>query len=230
MRILVIDDEVGLVTALKQLLTEQHYETDTAYDGVTGLDLARAGIYDLLVVDVMLPRMNGFDVVRTLREECDATPILLLTARGGEDDRVEGLDSGADDYLVKPFGIKELLARVRALTRRSGEIVGLQTLSVGDFALDLVHRVVRYKDSDVVLTPREFQMMELFMRNAGQVLSKETLFDRIWGYDTEVDSNVLEAYIYFLRKKLDASRKRFGESGAVSIQTVRGVGYVFKGN
>jgi DNA-binding response OmpR family regulator len=230
MRILVVDDEKDLVKALKQLLTVEKYTVDTAYDGESGLDMARGSIYDVLVVDVMLPRISGFELVQTLRNEGNVTPILLLSARDGIDDRVQGLDSGADDYLIKPFSIKELLARVRALGRRNGDIVGVQMITVGDFALDLMNRTLMFKKENVTLTHKELQLFELFMRNPGQVLTKDVIFDRIWGYDSEADSNVVEAYIHFLRKKLNACLKPISQKNQdIGIQTVRGIGYVFKG-
>ena len=230
MRILVVDDEKDLVKALKQLLTVEKYTVDTAYDGESGLDMARGSIYDVLVVDVMLPRISGFELVQTLRNEGNVTPILLLSARDGIDDRVQGLDSGADDYLIKPFSIKELLARVRALGRRNGDIVGVQMITVGDFALDLMNRTLMFKEDNVTLTHKELQLFELFMRNPGQVLTKDVIFDRIWGYDSEADSNVVEAYIHFLRKKLSACLKATSQKNKdIGIQTVRGIGYVFKG-
>lgn len=229
MRILVIDDEKNLVKALKQLLTAEKYTVDATYDGESGLDLARGSIYDVLVVDVMLPRISGFELVQTLREEGNVTPILLLSARDGIDDRVQGLDSGADDYLIKPFSIKELLARIRALGRRNGDIVGVQMITVGDYSLDLMNRTLSYLGENVALTHKELQLIELFMRNPGQVLTKEVIYDRIWGFDSEADSNVVEAYIHFLRKKLNAClRSKPQQSQDLGIQTVRGTGYVFK--
>ncbi|KUO96066.1 response regulator transcription factor [Ferroacidibacillus organovorans] len=230
MRFLLIDDEENLVNALRAVLREKQYVCDVALDGEEGLDLARAGIYDLLIVDVMLPRLSGFELVRTLREDGDKTPILLLTARAAEDDRVTGLDCGADDYLVKPFGVNELMARIRALTRRVGDLRGTDHIAVGDYSLDLIQRRVAYRGDLLELTQREFQLMELFMRNAGRILAKDTLFDRVWGFDNDVDSNVVEAYVHILRKKLDAQRKRLaGENVGTTIQTVRGMGYLFKG-
>ncbi len=226
MRILLVDDEVSLVRALKQILRQQQYDVDCAYDGLQGLDMARAGIYDLLLVDIMLPRLAGTDLVRTLREDGDTTSILMLTARGTEEDKVLGLDSGADDYVVKPFGTAELLARMRALTRRVGDLAGVHVLAEGDYILDLVQRSVGYHGATVPLTHKEFQLMELFMRHPRQVLSRAVIFDRVWGYDTSVDSNVVDTYIHFLRKKL---RRGPSQAAAPSsdIRTVHGIGYMF---
>ncbi len=178
----------------------------------------------------MLPRLTGFELVHLLREEGNVTPILLLSARDGVDDRVQGLDSGADDYLIKPFSIKELLARIRALGRRNADIVGVQTITVGDYSLDLMNRILIFQGEKVTLTHKELQLIELFMRNPGQVLTKDVIFDRIWGYESDADSNVVEAYIHFLRKKLSVfvNQKTKKDQG-IGIQTVRGTGYVFKG-
>jgi len=226
-RVLLVDDEVSLVRALSQLLRQQQYTVDAAHDGEAGLDMARAGIYDLLLVDVMLPGLPGTDLVRTLREEGDTTPILMLTARSSERDKVLGLDSGADDYVVKPFGTAELLARMRALTRRVGDLAGVTTLCVGAYTLDLVQRAVLFDGTAVALTHKEFQLMELFMRHPGQVLARPVIFDRIWGYEADVDSNVVDAYVHFLRRKLERGEPGGGRRPS-DIQTVHGTGYVFR--
>ena len=223
-RVLLIDDELPMTRALSQFLKQQQYAVDCAYDGVEGLDMARAGIYDLLLVDVMLPGLSGTELVRTLREEGDTTPTLMLTARGTEEDKVLGLDSGADDYVVKPFGTAELLARMRALTRRVGEIAGVGTLTAGVYELDLVQRVVSCHGQTIALTRKEFQLMELFMRHHDQVLARSVIFDRIWGLETEVDSNVVDIYVHFLRRKLALGQP----AGTSAIQTIHGTGYMFR--
>ncbi len=227
MRVLLVDDEVSLVKALSQLLRQHQYAVDGAFDGPTGLDMARAGIYDLLLVDVMLPGLSGTDLVRTLREEGDTTPTLMLTARGTEEDKVMGLDSGADDYVVKPFGTNELLARMRALTRRVGDVVGVHTLQAGGYTLDLVQRVVFRSGEAVPLTHKEFQLMELFMRRRGQLLSREVIFDRVWGFDADVNSSVVDTYIYFLRRKLGRAEAGCAP-GPSDIRTIHGAGYMFR--
>jgi DNA-binding response OmpR family regulator len=226
LRLLLIDDEQKLLRALQQLLIEQQYAVDIATDGESGLEMALTGLYEVLVIDVMMPKMSGIDVVRTLRESEDSTPILLLTARDAIDDRVRGLDAGADDYLTKPFANQEFLARIRALTRRSGDVMPTQVLTVGRFSLDLQSRVIKVDDQSLFLTAKEFQMLELFLRNAGQVLPKELIFDRVWGFDGPSDTNAVEIYVHFLRKKIDAIHDSMG---TVAIETVRGVGYLFKG-
>lgn len=229
MRMLIIDDEVKLLRALEQTFTELHYAVDTAADGKKGLALAQGGGYDVLVVDVMLPNMSGYQIVEALREEGDSTPILLLTAKDAVDDRVQGLDSGADDYLVKPFAMKELTARVRALTRRTGDVMGTKTQVVGPFELDLVSRTVTQHGDLLALTAKEFQLLEMFLRNAGQVLPKELILDRIWGFEGPEDTNAVEIYVHFLRKKIDTRRTELERSERASyIETVRGVGYVLR--
>lgn len=224
---LIIDDEVKLLRALQQTFVDLQFAVDTATDGPSGLALAEDGGYDLLVVDVMLPGLTGYQIVERLRSQGDSTPILLLTAKDAVDDRVQGLDAGADDYLVKPFAIKELLARVRALTRRSGDVVGTKKLAAGPFELDLITRSVSYQGEPLSLTAKEFQLLELFLRNPGQVLPKELILDRIWGFGGPEDTNAVEIYVHFLRKKIDA-RPHTGTSGAALIETVRGVGYALR--
>jgi DNA-binding response OmpR family regulator len=229
MRILAIDDERDFLLALQQLLKEQHYDVDIALDGITGLDMAQSGIYDLLIIDVMLPGCSGPDLLRTLRAAGDATPALLLTARDSIDDRVTGLDSGADDYLTKPFHSKELLARVRALSRRTSELVGVAEISAGDVCLDLESRMVTVRGQYINLTRKEFQLLELLLRNRNRVVPRETLFDRIWGFDTDVDSNVLEAYVHYLRRKLDSAwGASTGPRPSLALETVRGIGYMYR--
>ncbi|GGJ00184.1 DNA-binding response regulator [Alicyclobacillus cellulosilyticus] len=232
MRILLMDDEAAFARALQQSLREHHYEVDVAHDGETGLDMARTGTYDLLIVDVMMPKLSGYDVVRTLRQEKDSTAILLLTAKDGVESRVEGLDAGADDYLVKPFALPELLARVRALTRRSGAFMGAQSLQCGALCLDLVTRSITLFGEPLHLSGKEFQLMELFMRNPGRVLPKVLILERVWGYDTAADVNVVEIYVHMLRRKLAAHAQKLGRTAADGlpvIETVRGVGYMLKG-
>ncbi|PWI58869.1 response regulator transcription factor [Sulfoacidibacillus thermotolerans] len=232
MRILLIDDEKKLVEALKQLFVENHFAVDLAHDGVEGLELARNDVYDVLIVDVMLPHLSGYELVEILRKEGSSVPILLLTAKDGVDDRVYGLDHGADDYLVKPFATSELLARVRALTRRKGNVVGTEKIGVGDLQLDLVTRQVTCGQTVMQLTAKEFLLLELFLRHEGQVLPKEVLLDRVWGYEALLDTNAVEIYVHFLRKKLLAAKANVATEKATlhipMIETVRGVGYVLK--
>ncbi|WP_029421211.1 response regulator transcription factor [Alicyclobacillus macrosporangiidus] len=222
MRILIVEDEQRLAAALAQLLKEHQYAVDVAHDGNTGLDLALTDCYDLLVLDVMLPGQSGLDIVRQVRQAGLDVPILLLTAKDTVDDRVTGLDAGADDYLVKPFATRELLARIRALTRRTGNVSGPDTLTVGPFSMHLAERTIFRDGQPLSLTAKEFQLLELLMRNHGKVMSKELILDRVWGPDAEVIGNAVENYVHFLRKKIDVP----GQPSY--IETVRGVGYVFR--
>jgi DNA-binding response OmpR family regulator len=222
MRLLFVEDERRLASALAQLCREHHYTVDVANDGDTGLDLALTNSYDAVILDIMLPRLSGLDILRHIRKNQLDVPVLLLTARDTIADKVTGLDLGADDYLVKPFANEELLARIRALTRRTGNLAGTEALEIGPFSLDLSAREISRSGEILSLTVKEFQLMELLMRNHGKVLSKEVILDRVWGPDADVIANAVENYIYFLRKKIDLS-------GLPSfIETVRGVGYCFK--
>lgn len=222
MRVLLVEDERRLASALQQLLRDQQYVSDVAHDGETGLDLALTDSYDVLVLDIMLPKMSGLEIVKEVRRAGLDVPILLLTARDAVEDRVTGLDTGADDYLVKPFANRELLARVRALTRRQGVFTGTDVMEVGPFAIDMTQRVAKRGNQTLTLTAKEFQLLELLMRNHDRVLAKELILDRVWGPEAPVIGNAVENYVHFLRKKIDvAGQPSF-------IETVRGVGYIFK--
>lgn len=229
MRILLVHDEVKLTQALAALLFEQQYVTDVAHDGVDGLIKGRTEVYDLLIVGTMLSGMSGYEIIRTLRKEGVSTPTLLLTAKDAVDDRVQGLDSGADDCLVKPFATTELLARIRALTRRTGDVAGSKELAVGELRLNLLTRQVTCRDAVIHLTSKEFQLLELFLNNPGQVLPKKLILDRVWRPEALLDTNEVEIYVHFLRKKLQSVETAGGETLGCSIDTVRGVGYVLKG-
>ncbi len=222
MRLLFVEDERRLASALVQLCREHHYTVDVAYDGESGLDLALTNSYDAIILDIMLPKLNGLDILKAVRKEQLDVPVLLLTARDTIADKVTGLDLGADDYLAKPFANEELLARIRALTRRTGNLAGTECLQAGPFSLDLSAREISRDGEVLSLTAKEFQLMELLMRNQGKVLSKEVILDRVWGPDADVIANAVENYIYFLRKKIDIS------NSPSFIETVRGVGYCFK--
>ena len=220
MRVLIVEDEEKLADALVQIFARNKMTADASYNGIDGLDNALSGIYDVIVLDIMLPGMDGIEVVRNIRKEGIKTPVLLLTAKDEISDKVKGLDSGADDYLTKPFSTDELLARVRALGRRStADLVCEDTLSFGDISLDISTYTLSCGTNSVKLGLKEFSVMELFMKNPGRVLSKETILLKIWGYDSDAEYNNVEVYISFLRKKLAYIR-----SGA-SIKTQRGIGY-----
>lgn len=218
MQVLIVEDEVRLADALGQLCREQHYLADVVYTGPDGLAYAESGRYDVVVLDVMLPGMNGFEVVRALRRQRVATPVLLLTARDDVRDKVAGLDCGADDYMTKPFSPQELLARLRALTRRQGE-VQLEELAFHDLTLGLSTYDLYCGGKSVHLGYKEFEVLRLLMASPGVLVPKETILDRVWGAESSAEDNNVEAYISFLRKKL-----WFLGSG-VGIATQRKVGY-----
>lgn len=218
MRILVVEDEQRIAAFIKRGLEEEHYAVDVVYDGEDALDWADVVDYDTIVLDVLLPKKDGIQVCRELRAQGNKVPILILTARDAIEDRVSGLDSGADDYMVKPFAFQELLARLRALLRRSGEVKTTR-LEVGDLTLDtLTHRAIR-GGKVIELTAREYALLEFLMRHPGQVLSRTQIIEHVWNYDFFTSSNVVDVYVRYLRRKIDR------ESEIKLIKTVRGAGY-----
>ncbi len=219
MRILVVEDEIQLADALSEILRRNMYTVDTSYDGIDGLDNAMSGVYECIILDIMLPGMNGFEVLKKLRKEKISTPVLLLTAKSEIEDKINGLDSGADDYLTKPFVTGELLARVRALTRRKGEIIDENKLDYNGLELNKNTCSVIWEGNDVKLSLKEYQIMELLISNPHQILPKERIIEKIWGYESDVEYNNIEVYISFLRKKLSVI------SAPVQIKTARGIGY-----
>ncbi len=218
MRILVVEDNHKIANSIKQGLEQEAYAVDSAYDGEYGYDLAATEDYDLIVLDLMLPKMDGLEICRRLREVENHVPILILTAKGQLEDKVEGLNCGADDYLVKPFAFAELLARIRALSRRPKNNLGTK-LSVGDLVLDTVNYQVSRAGKTIDLTKTEFSLLEYLMRHQGKVLSKEQIIRHVWDYNADVLPNTVEVYIGYLRNKID---KPFKEK---LIKTVRGFGY-----
>jgi two-component system response regulator MprA len=220
MRILVVDDERAVREALERALRLENYEVETATDGQQALLALAARSADAIVLDILMPVMDGLETCRALRRMGNRTPVLMLTARHAVDDRVSGLDAGADDYLVKPFALEELLARLRALLRRTVGDEG--PLSFADLMLDPGTHEVRRGDRPIELTRTEFLLLELFMRNPRQVLTRDVIFDRVWGYDFGPSSNSLEVYVGYLRRKTESG----GEPRL--IQTVRGVGYALR--
>ncbi|MEJ7653038.1 MAG: two-component system response regulator RppA [Chloroflexia bacterium] len=218
MRILLVEDEHRLSSVVRRGLEEESYAVDVAYDGREGLAMAESEEYDLLVLDVMLPGLNGLEITRRLRRRRVSTPILMLTARDAVDDRVAGLDSGADDYLVKPFAFRELLARVRALLRR-GDLTKDPVIRVADLELDTVTHNARRSGVEIELTSREFALLEFLMRNPDHVLSRTQIAEHVWNYDFTALSNVVDVYIRNLRRKMDDAYE------PKLIQTVRGSGY-----
>ena len=223
MRVLVVEDEARLASTLQDLLELNGYTADVCHDGEAGLDNALSGIYDVVLLDVMLPKLDGFSVLRRLRAAGNAVPVLMLTARSELGDRVEGLDCGADYYLTKPFEPQELLACVRALARRQPGLRNTDALEYGDLRLDKSAFTLLCGERSVRLSRKEFDMMELLMLNREIVITKENLLLKIWGYESDAEDNNVEVYISFLRKKLDHLRSR------VKIKTIRMVGYCLEG-
>ncbi len=223
MRILVVEDETKVASFIRRALEEESYAVDVCDDGAKGLDLARAGCYDLIVLDLMLPGMPGLEVLKALRKEQVAAPVLILTARSEVDQKVKGLDAGADDYLTKPFAIEELVARVRALLRRgSGETGGV--LQVEDLVLNPATREVARGGKRIELTAKEYALLEYLMRNAGRVLTRPMIAEHVWNQDFDTFTNVIDVYVNYLRNKIDRDRER------KLIRTVRGSGYTLKGD
>lgn len=218
MRILVVEDEKSIASFIRQGLSEAGYAVDVAADGCEGLEYALAAEYDVLVLDIMLPQMDGLELIGQLRKRGNKTPALMLTARDTVNDRVRGLDAGADDYLVKPFAFPELLARVRALLRRPPLQTGT-VLQVGNLRMDTSTREVRRQDRLIELTPREFAVLEYLMRHPNQVLTRTQIGEHVWDFDFYHESNVIDVYVGYLRRKIE------GEGETPLIHTVRGVGY-----
>lgn len=221
MRLLVIEDEKKLAGFIKKGLEEEGYAVDVASDGGTGLRMALDGVHDLIILDIQLPVKDGLKVLQELRERRVATPVLLLTVRATVEDKVTGLDAGADDYLTKPFAFQELVARVRALLRRRAD-TGQSVLQVADLKLDPVRRTVFRGGRKVELTAKEFGLLDYLMRNTGRVLTRTTIAEHVWDYQFDSMTNIVDVYVNYLRKKIDSG------PGPRLIHTVRGVGYVLK--
>ncbi|HTY59276.1 MAG TPA: response regulator transcription factor [Bacteroidota bacterium] len=220
-RVLVIEDNPKVARMLHRGLTDEKYAVDTVPDGKEGLTMAQAGNYDLLIVDVMLPGMNGFELTKSYRNSGGTTPILMLTAKTATDDKVAGLDSGADDYLTKPFAFSELLARMRSLFRRGG-LDKNTILTFADLELDTVSHKAKRSGKPIELTAKEYALLEFFLRNQGSVLSRSIISEHIWDYSFDTGTNLIDVYINHLRAKIEA-----GFPGKL-IHTVRGVGYVLR--
>jgi two-component system, OmpR family, response regulator ArlR len=220
MRILVVEDELHLAEALTQILRKNNYTVDTVNDGEAGLDNALSDIYDLIILDIMLPKMDGICILKEIRKEGLGVPVILLTAKCEISDKVIGLDSGADDYLPKPFATEELLARVRALSRRKGEVLVSNNLIFGDIELNISTLKLTKGSKEVKLILKEGQLLELLITRKNIASSKELIIEKLWGFDAEVEHNHVEVYISFLRKKLVFLNSK------VIINTVRGVGYI----
>ena len=223
MRILVIEDEKNLNDIIVKRLKVEHYGVDACYDGAEGLDYILATEYDAIILDVMLPKINGFDILKKIREKKIKTPVLLLTAKDSVEDRVRGLDLGADDYLLKPFAFDELLARIRVLLRKASNTETANNIfSIANLTVDVTSRTVKRDNTPIKLSTREFTILEYMIRNKGKILSRDTIEQHIWNYDYEGGTNVIDVYIRYLRKKIDDGYE------PKLIHTIRGIGYVLK--
>jgi heavy metal response regulator len=221
MRILVIEDEKKVATFIKKGLVEEHYAVDTAFDGEEGLYMAEVNEYDLIVLDLMIPKIDGFGVLKKIREKKNTAPILVLTAKDSVDDTVRGLDAGCDDYLTKPFAFAELLARIRALLRRDKKEKE-SVLQIADLSLSIVTHKVMRQGKEIELTSKEYALLEYFMRNPEKVLTRTMISEHVWDYHFDSNTNVIDVYVNYLRKKID---KDFDPK---LIHTIRGIGYMMK--
>jgi DNA-binding response OmpR family regulator len=218
MRILVVEDDPGVAHVVKRALEHDQHVVDLAGDGDEGLLAAQSGEFDAIVLDILLPKVNGVEVCRRLRAEGVHTPVLMLTARAAVEQRVQGLDAGADDYLTKPFAVAELQARVRALGRRPRDAAD-EVLSAGDLTMNVQRHEVHRNDTLIELTPKEYALLEYFLRNRGYILTREQILDHVWGYDFTPATNIVDIYVHYLRNKIDRGRER------KLVKTARGVGY-----
>lgn len=219
MKILLVEDEKQLNEALTQILINEKYSVDSVHNGEDGLEYGLTDIYDIIILDIMLPKLNGLEVLRELRKKNISTPIILLTAKDSVEDKVTGLDLGADDYLPKPFSPQELLARLRALSRRNGEVISDNILCFGDIQLNLSNYDLICKNASVTLTQKEFEILNYFMQRPKNIVSKDDLITKLWGFDCDIEYNNIEVYISFLRKKLIFIKS------SVKITTIRRAGY-----
>jgi len=221
MKILLVEDEKKVASFIKRGLEEEHFTVDVAYDGESGEFMALTSEYDLIILDILLPKKNGFEVLKSLRANGIQTPILILTAKGSIDDKFEGLNSGADDYLTKPFAFAELIARIRSLLRRTSSEKS-NIIKVADLELDTVKHIAKRGEKIIELTAREYSLLEYFMRNKGRVLTRTMIAEHIWDYHFDTGSNIIDVYVRRLRKKIDEGFPK------KLIHTIRGVGYIIK--
>lgn len=221
MRILVIEDEPRIIEFVKQGLGQEGFQVDAVSDGKTGLSFALSYEYDAIILDIMLPHMDGYEVCSELRSRGLETPIIMLTARDAVADRVDGLNAGADDYLTKPFAFEELVARIRAVTRRRQSISTANTVKMEDLEIDLDRHKVRRAGTEIDLTPKEYKLLEYLAGNKNKVLSRAKIMENVWGFDFDAETNVVDVYIRYLRQKLDDDHDK------KLIKTVRGFGYIF---
>jgi len=222
MRVLLVEDDRGVSRFIKKGLKEEGYVVDVAFDGEEGLHLALSQSFDLIILDILLPEMNGYEVLKSIREKRIVIPVICLTAKDEKEDIIQGLELGADDYLVKPFSFAELLARIKAVLRRGIKDVELSKLTVGNLSLDLINRTAHRNESNIELSSREFLLLEYLMRNTEQTLTRTMILENVWGYDFDTSSNIIDVHINHLRTKID---KGFPQK---LIHTIKGVGYVLK--
>ena len=219
MKVLIIEDEYSLADAIREILEKEHLDVKIVTNGLDGEDEALTNIYELILLDIMLPKKNGFEILKTLKEEKIKTPIIILTAKSEMNDKLNGLENGADDYITKPFHMKELLARVKIILKRSANIEDTNILSYGDLTLDLSTGNLKCNNNEVRVNGKELKLIELLLINKEQIVAKEVLTDKIWGYDSEAEYNSVEVYVSFLRKKINLLKS------SVKISTIRGIGY-----
>lgn len=222
MRILIVEDEVQLSEALGAILEKNNYIVDRVFDGESGLDYILSDIYDGAILDIMLPKLNGIEVLKKARKEGISTPIILLTAKGEVEDRIIGLDCGADDYLPKPFYVEELMARIRALTRRKGEVQSDNLLSYGDITLNIGNLELGSKENSIKLTAKESGLLELLINRKDMISNKDDIISKLWGYELEAEHNNVEVYVSFLRRKLSYLKSK------VAIKAIRNLGYILE--
>ena len=222
MRTLLVEDDSGASRFIRKGLQEQGYTVDVAFDGEEGLHLATSQTYDLIILDIMLPEISGFALLKGARKKGVMTPVIFLTARDDKQDIVRGLELGADDYLIKPFSFPELLARIKAVLRRGQKDIELSKLTVSDLTLSIINRTARRADRDIELSAKEFSLLEYLMRNAGQILTRTMILEHVWGYDFDTSSNIIDVHINRLRTKIDR------DFSSKLIHTIKGVGYVLK--
>lgn len=219
MKVLIVEDEYSLADAIRESLEKESLDVTITTNGIDGEDEALTGLYDLILLDIMLPKKNGFEILKTLREEKIKTPIIILTAKGELDDKLNGLENGADDYITKPFHIKELIARVKICLKRNANIEDTNVLSYGDLMLNRSTGILKCGDNEVTINGKELNLIEILLINKDQIIEKDTLTDKIWGFDSDAEYNSVEVYISFLRKKINLLNSK------VKISTIRGIGY-----
>ncbi len=222
MKILLVEDDNSISRFIAKGLKEMLYTVDQVFDGEEGLHLALSESYDMIILDIMLPKIDGWEVLQCIRKEQIKTPVIILTAKDAKSDIVKGLELGADDYLVKPFAFAELLARVKAILRRGQPDTDLSIMAIGDLTLDLITRTVRRNGKDIELSAKEFMLLEYLMRNEGQILTRTMILESVWGYNFDTESNIIDVHINHLRKKIDSGYQ------SKLIRTIKGMGYVLK--